>query len=50
MVLLLLAAAMITSLTNCLFKVIGEAITAGVPVWSPFVMSFTLGGLAQLAI
>jgi len=50
MVLLLLAAAMITGLNNCLFKVIGEAITAGVPIWSSFVIFLTLAGLVQLAV
>jgi len=50
MVLLLLIAAILTGLNICLFKVIGEAITAGVPIWSAFVIFLTLAGLAQLAL
>jgi len=50
MVLLLMVAAMITGLNMCLFKVIGEAITSGVPIWSAFVMFLTLAGLGQAVI
>jgi len=50
MVLLLSVVAMLTGLNMCLFKVIGEAITAGVPIWSAFVIFLTLAGLAQLAL
>lgn len=50
MVLLLTVAAMLTGLLMANFKVIGEAITSGIPIWSTFVILLTIAGLVQAAL
>jgi hypothetical protein len=50
MVLLLTVAAMLTDLNMATFKVIGEAITSGIPIWSNFVILLTIAGLVQAAL
>jgi len=41
---------MLTGLLMVNFKVIGEAITSGIPIWSTFVILLTIAGLVQAAL